>query len=99
MNSLGNLELLCLAERCHRTSMSTVIDECFDRLNARIRAGQARRHDTYPRRDAGHSLRQVAPLARGGEPQRVLDWLRHQKGTGFATGLWEDYTDSLRAHR
>jgi hypothetical protein len=99
MNSLGNLELLCLAERCHRTSMSTVIDECFDRLNARIRAGQAGRHDTYPRMDAGHCLARVAAFAPRVEPQRVLDWLRHQKGTGFATALWEDYTDSLRAHR
>ncbi|MGC9969690.1 MAG: ATP-binding protein [Bryobacteraceae bacterium] len=99
MNSLGNLELLCLAECCQRSGMNAVIEECFDRLNARIRAGQAGRQDVYPRMNAGRCLARVAAFAPKIEPRSVLDWIRRQERTEFAAALWEDYTDSLRAHR
>jgi hypothetical protein len=99
MNSLGNVELLCLAECCERSGMSSVIENCFDRLNARIRAGQTGRQEAYPRMDAGRCLARVAAFAPKVEPPIVLDWFRSQERTKFARALWEEYTDSLRVHR
>lgn len=99
LRSLGNMELQSLAERCEQAGMTAAVGECFDRLNARIRTGQAGRHDDYPRMDAGRCLARIAAFASEVEPTRVLDWIRGQGETKFGTALWRDYADSLRAHR
>jgi hypothetical protein len=99
LKSLGNLELLCLAESCERAGMTAVVGECFNRLNARIRMGQAGQHGAYPRMDAGRCLARLAAFASGIEPPNVLDWLRSQAGNKFGRALWRDYFVSLRANR
>ena len=99
LKSLGNLELLCLAECCERAGMTAAVGKCFDTLNAKIRTGQAGGQDVYPRMNARRCLARIAAFASDVEPPRVLDWLHDQKETKLGTALWREYTDSLRAHR
>jgi hypothetical protein len=99
MNRLGNLELLYLAEFCEGRGMREVIDQCFDRLNSRIRAGLTGRHDVYPRMDPSRCLSRVAAFAPTVAPRSILNWLRGQQQTKFVRALWENYMDSLRVHR
>ena len=99
LKSLGNLELLCLAECCERAGMTAAVGHCFDRANLRLRMVQSGGQDVYPRMNAGRCLARIAAFAPEVEPRNMLDWLRRQSHTKYGAALWTEYTDSLRAHR
>lgn len=99
LKSLGNLELLCLAECCECVGMTAAVGHCFDRVNSRLRMGQSGGQDAYPRMNAVRCLARIAAFAPEVEPRNMLDWLRRQSHTKWGAALWTEYTDSLRAHR
>ncbi|MEX2302987.1 MAG: ATP-binding protein [Bryobacterales bacterium] len=97
--SLGNQEILALAEYCQRNGLSDTVKECLDRLNSRMDTGQTGGQDLHPRMNPARCLARTAAFAPGVEPRKVLDWVRRQQKTRLASELWDDYTDSLKAHR
>jgi hypothetical protein len=99
LKSLGNRELVCLAEFCERAGMIAEVGDCFDRLNAKLRTGHSGDPDTYPRLNIGRCLARIAAFAADVDPRNMLDWLRPQTQTKAGQLLWREYTDSLRAHQ
>ena len=99
LKSLGNRELVCLAEFCERAGMISDVGDCFDRLNARLRMGHSGDPEAYPRLNAARCLARLAAFAPNVDPRNMLDWLQPQSQTKLGAALWREYTDSLRAHR
>jgi DNA polymerase III delta prime subunit len=99
LKSLGNRELVCVAEFYQRAGMTAEVGDCFHRLNARLRMGHSGGQDVYPRLDVGRCLARIAAFAPEVDPRNMLNWLRRQSQTKTSTALWREYTDSLRAHK